>query len=541
MTKFKFLKIVVFLLFITNSFAQEDSKLVALSKQIIEAKTNEDLYLPFEELKGLYFNENKYTEFIDFLKSLVQKKKTTEPFINYYVALTRYNQLRYLEEKQLWDEYFSLGNTYRDELTQGAQKAIDITTQKDGLNIYAGLLLWQFHKDQQDVFAENSLSDLVNSVLEYAKSASDTKPIKEVADKLLFYGEKGKSKELYKIYANKIITSNIKDDALLNIASGFYKEGNLELSQTLYDVYIGRITKSAPKEKLIPNLVEIANLFAYSATGGSALGGKDEGLNDMLYAEKVFERIEELGGKAVFNQDLMYLRAFNLEKAKEYQKAKDAYNDLVLTFPETIHADEAVFKTGIIYTYILRDISTGRNYFEKLAKKENLSPQVISSLYQLGLLSQWQDDNVLAKGYYNSLIEKVKFDFTETVALAKERLREIEEGQPLEYNLKTFLDISLKEEYRMFDMTKLDLKSHPYKTKKQEVVNISSTANIPQSGCMQVQLQYLWSGDLGNKKPSPEQPIFDTTYLDSGTKVINSAVVSPTGIIDRSFDLVDVY
>ena len=530
----------IFLIFITlhithytlhKSFAQDNDKLVSLSKKIIEAKASEELYAPFEELKSLYFNANKYTDFAEFLKSLSQKKKTLEPFSNYYIALSRYHQLKYLEDAQKWDEYFAQGNAYRDELTQQAQKAIAATTADEALHIYARLTLWQFHKDQQDALAEQALTDLMSSVFEYAKAAGDIKPIKESADRLLSYGEKGRAKELYKIYAERLVTSDIKDDALGSIASGFYKEGNLELAEGIYNIYVERIIKSTPQEKLVPILIDIAKEFSY----------KGQGQNDPIYAEKIFRKIEETGGKKAFDQELMYLRAFNLEKAKECAKAKDIYSDLVLAFPETIHKDEAIFKVGIINTYVLRDIKEGKRYFQELAQKETLNTHVISSLYHLGLLSQWEGDLIKAKEYYAQLLEKASEGFIEITRQAQERLKEIQEVKPIEYNLKTFLDISLKEENSMFDMTKLDLNSHPYKVKKEEPVNTSSTAYTSPSGCMQIELQYLWSGDLGSKKPSANESAFDTAYTDIGTKVINLVVVSPTGVIDRSLGLVDVY
>ena len=530
---------------ICKSFAQEE-KATTLAKQIIEAKTNEELYPLFERLKDLYFSrpgikseggipplagqDKKYNEFVDLLRPLMQKKKTLAPYVNYYIALARYSQLKYLQETQNWDEYFSQGNTYRDDITQKAKNTIDATTSKDTLNINARLLIWQFHKDQQDVFHEQALSELMNSVLEFAKGSPDAKPIKEAADKLSLYGEKGKAKELYKIYAQNIITSDIKDDTLANIALGFYNDGNLELAENFYDAYIEKIAKSEPKEKLIPILIELAKSFAY----------KDDKPSDALYAEKVFTKIEELAGKEIFEQEQIYLRAFNLEKAKEYQKAKDIYIDLVNRYPQTLHADEAGFKVGIIYTYILRDTKQGKTFFDKLVQKEKPSPQLISSLYQLGLLSQWENDYPGAKDYYNKLIEVAADNFSETVALAKERLKEIGEAKPIEYNLKTFLDVSLKEEYATFDMTKSELRASIYRLNKDQEENITASTYMPESGCLQVELQYLWSGHLGQAKPSLNEPSFNTAYTQAGTGEINLVIISSTGIIDRNIDLVDV-
>ncbi len=515
-------------------FAQDNDKLVLLSKQIIEAKSTEELYAYFEELSNIYLESNKYADFIDFLKSLAEKKKKLEPFINYYIGLSRYQKLKYLEEKQIWDEYFSQGNTYRDEITTTMQKVIETTEAPEPLRLYARLLLWQFHKDQQDAFADQALTDLMSSAFDYAKIASDTNPIKIVADRLLAYGEKGKSKELYRIYADKTISSDINDDELKAIAFGFYKEGNLDLAETFYDVYVDRLSKNLKPQKTVPLLIDIAKQFSY----------KDQGPNDPLYAEKIFEKIEGLAGERVFDQDLIYLRAFNLEKAKEYLKAKDLY--LKLIDAQAPYLDKITYKIGIIYTYILRDIKQGRDYFERLAKKETLKPQVISSLYQLGLLAQWQKDLDKAKEYYHKVIEKTKGDdnFPETVNLANERLEEIEEGEPLEYNLRAFLDtalnVTLKEENLALGMEKIDFNCRPYEAKKNEEVNIASTSYASQSGCLQVEIQYLWSGQLGKHKPSSGMPSFNTSYSEAGTKEINLVVISPSGIIEHNLDLLDV-
>ena len=512
-------------------FAQDSVPLVKLSKQIIEAKTQDELTPLFIELKGLYFKDNKYSDFVEFLKSLSSKKSTLAPFTNYYIALSRYSQLKYLEESQNWDEYFANGNTYREEIIQSAEKTTEATKPEDLLHLYARLILWRFHFDQQDNFASAALSDLMNAVLDFSKETLSYQPIKEIADKLLAYGEKGKAKELYRTYVDKILQSSISNDRLKDTALGFYQERNLELAQLIYDAYIERMAKVYPKEKLIPILIDIARSFSY----------KDQDPKDTFYAEQVFCKIEELGTKDAFDEDLIYLRAFNLEKSKEYSKAKDLYIDLMQRYPKTSHAQEADFKIGMIYTYILGDLATGRGYFARLAQKETPSPQAVSSLYQLGLLSQWEQDYAKAKEYYRQLIEKAKSDFSETVAKAQERLEEIEEAKPIEYNLKTFLDVSLKEEYAMFDMTKLDLRSSLYRAKKDETVQITALPYTAESGCMQIELEYLWSGHTGTAKPSVGDATFSTTYIHPGTKEINLVVVSPAGVIDRNIDLVDVY
>ncbi len=525
--------IICALLFISHSYAQDAEKLSAITGQIMEAGDNHGLYLALEEATDLYFNENKYNEFVEFLNSLVRQKEELGPAVNYYIALSRYHQLKFLEQVQSWDEYFNKGNLYRDQITEGLKKALSVTGPAEALNIHARLLSWQFHRDREDALRDASLTELMDAVLEYCKAARDLEPVKDAADRLFYYGEKAKARELYKTYVRKMVTLEIKDEGLEKVALDSYKEGNIELTQNLYDIYIERISAAMPQEKLIPVLINLANLFVY----------KEEGPNEPAYAEyaeKIFSKIEELEGKKAFDEGLIYLRAFNLEKAKEYSKAKDLYLTLLSRFPESRHSDEANFKLGIIYTYILRDKKTGEAYFKNCAQNRTVNPCLVSGLYQLGLLAQWEGNNVLAQDYYHELIEKAGARFSYSAALAQQRLKEIEESEPLDYNLKTFLDVSFKDEYATLDMAQLGLTASSYILKKGEEVNITSYAHIQESGCMQPEIKYIWSGDTGKIRPAIDAPSFTTNYTWEGTNLVNLVVVSPTGIVERNLLLLDV-
>lgn len=517
-------------LFVTPAYPLDNAKLVSLSKRIIEVKDSGELISAFNELTGLYFSENKYNECAEFLKSLISQKQSLAPEADYYIALTRYNQLRHLEETQSWDEYFSQGNNYRDEIVQDLGKATAAIPPDNALSLQANLLLWKFHKDQNDSFVEDTLVNLMNVTSGYAKDSKNIIPVKEVADQLLSYGEKSKSRELYKIYVNKLVASEIKDDELYSTALGFYQQGNMELAETIFDVYIERISKSYPKEKLIAALTEIAKMFAY----------KQEGFKDPSYAEKIFQKIEEVGGGEAFNEELIYLRAINLEKSKEYKAAMEVYHILIERFPKTSHFDEAVFKIGTIHTYILHDINTGKSYFEKLASQQTITPQVISSLYQLGILSQWGGNLSAAKEYYNKLIDKAGTKQAEIVASAKARLKEIEDGKPMDFALKSFLDASLKQENSYLDMSKLELNSSTSTAGKDSSLTLTAAPSLGQSGCMSVALQFFWSGDLGKASPSVSSSSLEISFSDEGTKIVGLVASSATGIVDRSLTIIDV-
>lgn len=504
----------------------------SLTKKIMEAKSSAELYSAFEELSGPYFNEHRYEELIAFLRSLSAKKKILEPFAEYYCSLSRYRQLKYLEEVQDWDTYFSNGNAYREQIVEGLEKALKGVPPREPLFVYARLLLWRFHQDQQDTFSEQALAGLTEAVTTYAKEGQDIACVKEAADTLLSYGEKARARELYRLYVERAVSSEKVDDkGLHTIAQGFYGEGNIELAELVYDKLIERVM-AVSKDKAAMMLLDIARLFAFKGTAAK----------DAAYAEKLFREAEAAAGEGIFDEELIYLRAFNLEKAKDYDGCKELYDALLTRFPKGAHTQEAIFKNGIIHTYVLGDLKTGREYFERLNLKSNSpSAHVISSMYQLGLLSQWEGDFAAAKDYYDALIQAAGGDFPETVLLAKERLREIEKAMPLEYNLKTFLDVSLKRGAGLLDAQRVELNASLCRLNKAEETQIRSLTAGIESGCMQVELQYLWSGHLGSVAPSSSQSSFATRYDQAGTKEINLVVVSLSGVVGASIDLVDVY
>lgn len=484
-----------------------------------------------EESKSKYLSANQYNEFVDFLDNFKEKDSASQPCLNYYKAQARYLQLNYLEEKQSWDDYFTNGNTYRRQLEENAQKVIDQTDTANPLRLKVRLLLWQFHYGQQDVLVQAALDDLVADVNAYAQVKSDPELIKNIADSLLASAEKIKARQIYKLYVKQLVAGKITDAELKNVADAFYKDGNLELAQVVYNIYIEIISKTLPPDKFIQELFEIASLFVY----------KPQGLYDMAYAEEIYLKIEGLGQKAVFNLETIYLRAFNLEKLRDYKGAIRLYLQLIQLYPESKIFDEANYKIAMINAYALANLDEARKYFEKLIAQGEFNPQVIASFYQLGLLAQWEGDLVKAKEYYELLLKNAADKYVSIVRQGKARLQEIQENKQIDYNLKTFLDLSLKNKNPLRETGKAELKFSSYVLVKGQTATISSFVDMPQSGCNPVQLQYLWSGDLGDVAPGATESSFQCSYPDTGTKAINIVIVSTAGSLDCSFAMVDVY
>ena len=179
------------------------------------AKSDNAAAAILEEASVSFLERNDFQKFVDFLSGVIKTKRSLSPWVAYYTGMARYRQMKYLEETQSWDEYFSKGNEYRSEIEQNLGKAVKYFAADEPLRLYSLLHLWQFHKDQQDVFNEQALSDLMAAAKAYASGQNaDLIPLKTVADKLLAYEERSRARELYKIYGDRIISSDLSEDEL---------------------------------------------------------------------------------------------------------------------------------------------------------------------------------------------------------------------------------------------------------------------------------------------------------------------------------------
>lgn len=493
-----------------------------------------------DELSGFYFTERRYGELIDFLRKL-EKKKAGAPCdlaAGYYIGLCRYHQLKYLEETKNWQEYFDLGNSYRQELFVETEKLVQACPDTS-FAVRAQALNWLQHKAQNDAQAEISLTKLTELVNNYVQTNSqDIEVIKEVADSLSKQEEPALAKSTYNLYLNQLLAIEKSPLRLQSIAEGALKEGNINLAELIYDRYIELAKGSLAKDNLAKELIAVIKRFA---TNGwtSAYGGG----NDPLYAEKVFGILEEDCGKIYFNEELRYLRAYNLERVKEYARCAEEYAGLVTDFPKNIYLDEAEFKLGIIYTYILGQIELGLGYWQKVIERNSALEYVPECLYHKSLINQYLEDFKTAGAGYAKIMESV----AQTGALknlskrVSERQKEIRESRPIEYNLKTFLDTSLSKP--LAANVGLELSVSPFKviSLKEEEVKFSLQQVRIEMGCFAPELNYLWSGDLGSIQPLPTTPEWTTVYKAPGVKVVNLVVVSSSGVIGSALEMAEVY
>lgn len=488
-----------------------------------------------DELSELYFSERRYGQLVDFLRKLEKKKiPPCDLPVGYYIGLCRYHQLKYLEETKDWQEYFDLGSAYRRELFVETEKLAQACPHISS-GIRAQALNWLQHKAQNDAQAGISLAKLTELVNSYVKTnPQDIEVIKEVADSLSRQEEPALAKSTYNLYLNQLLAIEKSPLRLQSIAEGALKEGNINLAELIYDRYIELIKDSLAKDNLANELTAILKQFA---TSGWTKG------RDPLYAEKLFVILKEACGKSYFNEELQYLRAYNLERLKEYARSAEEYACLVTDFPKNIYLDEAEFKLGVIYTYILGQIELGQGYWQKVIERNSALEYLTEGLYHKSLINQYLEDFETASAGYAKIRELI----AQTGALKNlservlERQKEIRESRPMEYNLKTFLDTALS---RPLDTKAgLELLVSPFKviSLKEEEVKFSLQQVRIEMGCFAPELSYLWSGDLGSIQPQPTAPEFTTVYNAPGVKVVNLVVLSSSGVIGSTLEMVEAY
>lgn len=501
----------------------------SVKKAISEAGDEQSLTKGLEAAGDMFLKEHKYDEYVGFLKSVPRADALGKAVIGYSVGRTRLAQLKYYEESQKWEQYFNQGGPLRQEAVEALAGAQKTGSQANAVTLYSSLLLWQFHKDQQDSAQQESLDRLVQAAKEYAAGGTDPEPLKKAADLLSEYGEKFRARQMYTDYFDKISAGGMTDAQLFQAAQGFLKEGNLDLAEAAFGAYAAKVG-AYPADQAGPALINAAKEFAY----------KDGQTCDTAYAEKLFAQAEAAGGEKFFDEDTWYLRAFNLEAGEELLAAAEMYERFVSRFPEGKYRDKALFKIGIIRAYVKRDLAGARDAFTQISSREPAGAFTAASLYQLGLLKQWENDVEAAKALYTKALEIAGTALPETAKSINERLTEIADGTAIAFTLKTFLDNSIGAAGSQLNMSKAQIKLPALSIDKGQELAIGAAAAPGESGCTQVVLTHYWSGDLGSASPGDDQPGFTAAYQEPGIKVLNLLVMSASGVVDRTLRMIEV-
>ncbi|NQU19366.1 hypothetical protein HQ550_04340, partial [bacterium] len=74
-----------------------------------------------------------------------------------------------------------------------------------------------------------------------------------------------------------------------------------------------------------------------------------------------------------------------------------------------------------------------------------------------------------------------------------------------------------------------------------ETIKFQTNSYFTDTGCLQEDFTYLWSGQLGSNQNPFNEYQFETSYQDLGTKVVNVVLVGSSGVVDGTIEMADVY
>ena len=487
----------------------------------------------FERLSQEYFSKNDYDGFYSYLQGLLKQGYDKTPQVYYFLALSRLQQIGYWQKMKNWEGVYDKSVAFRKDIDQNLSKAVSLTQDDPELLLGIKYLKWQNMREEDPDNAAGAFDDMVTTARDTAKSGPAIEKIKTIADELSTLEDKNLSARLYEVYVEKLSASNLSDQEIKERGERFLKEGHVYLAKSVFGTYLDRL--SGKNELQAREMVAIADKFAYN--------GGEEGL-DPMFAETMYKKAFDLAGAAAFNKDSQYLRAFNLERMKDSEGSVNEYKNLLTAYPDYPSKQEVYFRIGVLAAYAQKNIALAEEYFTKIRDEFPKDPLMLSSLYQLGLLSQWKKDFDKAKGFYNALIEGAKtqgmdLEKNEIVSLAKERLKEIEEQKEIAYGLRLFLEGTFKEKEGPSFMN-VDLTGRPAKEAAGKPVKFVATTSNPQTGCMTPNYSYEWSGEVGNVVNIPNSPELVTDYASASIKVVSVAVVGTGGPEGVGFDMVQV-
>ncbi|MFH1622865.1 MAG: tetratricopeptide repeat protein [Candidatus Omnitrophota bacterium] len=526
--------LILFIFLVQFCESAQDQELESIKRSIRNEQTLSGIDIKLAELFDIYKEDNKLDEFYVFLEDLEKDKSSqVASAILYCKALVKFSQLQYLEENKLWEEFFANKGLYLSEINSNLEQAKKLSVSDNKLSLKIKFLEWQLNKEDNNV-AINILEDLFNLAQGYSGDEDGVAIIKDIADTLAETEQSTYAKKLYNVYVSKVSESDIGQEELKKLAEEFLVDEKYNLSISLYDAYVDKLMSNQKDKNIVmKEMFDIAEKFANS--------GWQEGL-DPFYAEKIYEKIENTYKKDAFSAMAQYKRAYNLERLKEYDSCVKEYLKLVNNFLDYKDKDRIYFRLGVINAYILNDTDKARGYLLKVANDYANSIDYLNSLYHLGLLSQAQNDPEKAIKYYLSILEATKdFKVKPDIAnLAESRVDEIVEEKDVEYNLRVFLETVLKIDAEN-KFIHLELYAKAAKDYLDENIKFQTNSYFLETGCLQQDFTYLWSGQLGSNQNPFNELEFDTSYEELGTKVINVVLVDPSGPVDGTIEIADIY
>lgn len=477
---------------------------------------------------GLAFEKGDYAGISADLRYLLQHGFETSPDVHFYLALIQHKQLEAAAKQGDWAAVYDKGPQQKKEMNDHLLSAEKYMQEGSPLGLNIKFLKWKIADEEEDP----SSASMFEGVIAAAKNMDGSEALlemKAMADELSSMEDKAYSRRLYEVYAGKLKGSGVSGRELKGAAQDFLEQKNIYLAKSLFGSYLEQFKDD--NALLAKELVLVADEFAHKGSQDAA---------DPVYAEELYQKAFGLAGKDAFGADSQYRRAFNLERLKDHQAALREYEIVANNDPDESRRREAMFRSGVISFYGVKDLKKAKAFFEGIKNSPVKDTFSLSSFYQLGLLDQWENRPEEAQVSYKALLgsaeqQGVDVNREEICVLATRRLLEIGEKKPFEYGLRLFFEGTFSSAAQGLQV---DMTGRPPKVCTGDNIVFETTTSSGNTGCMAPAFSYEWSGETGSIANIPNAAVFSTAYASVGIKVAHVAVTGNAGLEGAAFDMV---
>jgi tetratricopeptide (TPR) repeat protein len=309
------------------------------------------------------FSNGKYEIAAEACKYLIDKKKKDnlyypEAYEGYFKARYKLNIENNVNDKKKWEELVSIGEKALEEL--GYNNTTEII--KDLAQIKA-FKLGQI----------NEALSLLNKGLNHIVFIKDKCILKmEKADILAYSGKFWDASLLYAQIEDEMKNEPLGHEAKFRNARLFYFKGEFTWAKTRLDVLKGSTSKLIANDALelslfIKEMLEVDTLgFALRLFAAA-----DQNIYQQKYDTALIylSKIEKQYALPLYRENVLYKKANIYEKLNEYKTADSLYTKLYSYYPESVKADNAIFKSAEINRLYFNNTEKAKELYLQLMKE----------------------------------------------------------------------------------------------------------------------------------------------------------------------------
>ncbi len=464
-----------------------------------------------EYVSGGRFNEG--------LESISKDDSIYPEYKKYLEALLKFYELKHWEKAQDWKNFYNQGLIYKKEIKETLNSLLEGEYQNPLLRIKAESLLGVILKNEGNDSYLNIYRDLHADIRNYLSQTQDMEGVLSCADFFYENQDKDSARKIYRTILRTVKNKQVSLEKLKSLGEKFYGSDR-DFSASVYKIYLDRLRDVNPDEEYWKEIKRIFFMFC-------SWGFETKSESNFSLISDITSQFLQCG--PVLDNALLYLCAFNSQRAKDYPQSIEFYKKLLDKTPGEIR-EEIIFKIALL-SFFNEDRKNFLKY-SSLLEKENPSSIYLGPIFYIkGILAHYEEDFASSQRLYG---KSMKFSLDPGIPKLLERAKK---NKPLPENIRIYLDLYF---HKILPQGSTSISLSPAMALVSEPIRGQAQYFIPGLGCLQPQVVYLWWGWLG-RDSYPSQNTFSASYERQGPQIIFCSIQTPTGFLDRDQELLEVY